>query len=143
MGKRRSRGRLTLGKHHLHPRRQESDVNTTESDSEEGKVGPQGAVYVIGAPAHAGISQGNLGKDEPASVRRSRWPERRAVWKRARNASRGDLQTVKGRQLPRSPGSKGRDTQRAGQSRDKTVGDSNCRGPAAAAGSSAHSGGGV
>src|SRR5262245_59636300 len=104
MGKRRSRGRLTLGKHHLHPRRQEADVNTTKSDSEESKVGSQGAVYLIGAPADAGVSQGDLGKDEPESGRRSRWAERRAVWKRARNASRGDLQTAEGRHLPRTAG---------------------------------------
>ena len=34
-GKRRSRRRLTSGKHHLHSQKQEHDVNTTESDSEE------------------------------------------------------------------------------------------------------------
>jgi len=64
MGKQRSRGRLTRGTHHLHTRRQGSDVNTTESDSEESEDGPQGAVYVIGASADAGIPQGDLGEDE-------------------------------------------------------------------------------
>jgi len=66
-------------KHHLHPRRQELDVNTTESASEEGEVGPQGAVYVIGTPADARVSEGDLGRGEPVSGRRSRWAERRAL----------------------------------------------------------------
>src|SRR5215469_10004479 len=143
MGKRRSRGRLTLGKHYLHPRRQEADVNTTESDSEESKVRSQGAVYLIGAPVDAGISPRNMGKDEPESGRRSRWAERRGVWNRARNANRSDLQTAKGRHLSGTAGSKGRNTQRAGQSRDKAARNSDGRGQAVATGGSAHSGGGI
>src|SRR5215469_13382771 len=132
-----------LGKHYLHPRRQETDVNTTESDSEESKVRSKGAVYLIGAPVDAGIPQRNMGKDEPESGRRSRWAERRGVWKRARNANRSDLQTAKGRQLSGTAGSPGRYTQRTGQSRAKAARNSDGRGQAVATGGSAHSGGGI
>ena len=48
-------------------------------DSEESEVRSYGAVHIIGSSADAGFSQGDLGKDEPASFRRSRWRERRAV----------------------------------------------------------------
>ena len=47
------------------------------------------------------------GKMNRRAAGRSRWAERRAVWTRARNASRGDLRAAEGRHLPRTAGPKG------------------------------------
>ena len=57
------------GQHRLHTRRRGNGVHTTEPDSPEGPIGPEGAFYLAGPLAHAGVPQGDLGNDEPSRQR--------------------------------------------------------------------------
>src|ERR1019366_2320292 len=54
-------------------------VNTTGPDSQEGRVRSQGAFHLAGALAHAGVSQGDLGDDQPGWSKWSRRGKHRAV----------------------------------------------------------------
>ena len=106
--------------------------------AKKAKLDRKATVYFVGAPADAGIPQGDLGNDEPARqqvVSMGRAPN--SLPARWRSGLRKSA-TAEGRHVPGATGQTGRNTQRAGQERHATVGNSHCRGPAAAASGRAH-----
>src|SRR5215510_10839917 len=110
------------GQHRLHTRRQENGVHTTEPDSPEGPIGPEGAFHVVGSFAHAGIPHGDVGSDEPSWRKWDRRGKYQAVRKRVGETGSGHLRTTERRHLSCTAGPAGRDTQGTGKDGTRPLG---------------------